>query len=130
MIVRHPPFLKEAQHRILILSEDPHLGGSMGCDLNRLGLHAFVDTNFSLFKTPTKALPYDGIILDLDTSESCKFQVFRNFTAAYPEIPVVVIGTESMYYDILFAYMGGAKDFLVKPVDSVFFKHLCLRLFL
>ena len=126
----HPPFLRKGQNRILILSDDPELGYAMKNDLRRLGLEVDVNTGTHWHPESPKSPPYDGIILDLDTRESNRFHVFRDLYAAYPHIPIVVVGAENMHYDFLFAFIGGAKDFLVKPVDSVCLKRLCLRLFL
>ena len=117
-------------NRILILSKDIDLGQVIENDLKRLGLQVNVDSELNLGQELSKPLPYDGIILDLDINETSRLDVFHDLYAMNPQIPIVVVGTENMHYDFLSALMGGARDFLVKPVDSVRLKRICLRLFL
>lgn len=125
-----PLSLQNTQNGILILSEDTELGNAMGNDLRKLGLQVNLDSVSQLGKGLTKSLPYDGIILDMDIKESSRQHIFRDLYTANPSIPMVVVGTETNYYDLFLAFMGGAKEFLVKPVDTVNLKRICLRLFL
>lgn len=98
--------------------------------MKRLGLQVNVDFGSHLLKEPPKSLPYDGIILDLDIEESPRLHVFHTLYALNPHVPIVVVGSENMHYDFLFAFIGGARDFLVKPVDSMRLKRICFRFFL
>lgn len=126
----HPSSLGNSQNRILILTQDTKLAHAMGEDMKRLGLQVKIDSVTHLLKEPPKSLPYDGIILDLDIRESSRLPIFHNLYAVNPHIPIVVVGAENMHYDFLFTFIGGARDFLVKPVDPVRLKGMCLRLFL
>lgn len=125
-----PPSLSKTQNRILVLSEDADLGHAMRDDLGKLGLHVNVDSVYQLGNGLTKSLPHDGIILDMDIKESSRQHVFRDLYAANSYIPIVVVGTETNYYDLFLAFMSGAKEFLVKPVDPVSLQRICLRIFL
>ena len=124
------PSLNTHSNRILIISEDIDLGVAMENDLKKLGLQVKVESGSNLDQESPKSLPYDGIILDLDLRETSHLDLFHNLYALNRQIPIVVVGTENMHYDFLFALIGGARDFLVKPVDSVRLKRICLRLFL
>ncbi|MDT7043581.1 response regulator [Candidatus Nitronereus thalassa] len=126
----HPPILSQTQNQILLLSEDQEFVYALGDDLNGMGLQVTVESGSKFGKEPSKSLPYDGIILDLDVKEESHLHVFHNLYAQNRQIPIVVVGTEKMHFDFLFALIGGARDFLVKPVDSARLKWLCVRLFL
>ena len=126
----HPPILWTTQNRVLLLSKDQDFVSAMENDLKGLGLQVTVESGSEFGKEPPKSLPYDGIILDLDVKEESRLHVFHNLYAQNRQIPIVVVGTEKMHFDFLFALIGGARDFLVKPVDSVRLKRTCLRLFL
>lgn len=124
------PFFKETHHRILLLSDDDDLGLAMGSDLGRLGLQLDHVSRFTSNKKYARSKDYDGIILDLDQNTFSPFHAFRDLYAFYSHIPIVVVGTKKMHYELLFAFMGGARDYLVKPVDSVSLKRICLQHFL
>jgi DNA-binding NtrC family response regulator len=125
-----PPSIIKAQNRILILSEEPDLAYALGKEIRRLGVHVELKSVTNMDKKPPKSLPYDGIILDLDTKESSRLHIFHNLYTLNPHVPIVVIGSENMHYEFLFAFIGGAREFLVKPVDSLRLKQICLRFFL
>ena len=125
-----PHVLNKLPNRILIVSEDNDLGTAMRNDLKRFGLEVHVEPGSNFGKVPPKSLPYDGIILDLHIKEASRLEVFHNLYAFNPQIPIVVVGTEKMHFDFLFTLIGGARDFLVKPVDSARLKRICHRLFL
>lgn len=61
-----------------------------------------------------KTEPVDVILLDLDLADSHGVETFRRVEAAYPQIPVIVLGGAE--HDALSAGMmrAGAQDYLVK----------------
>ena len=119
-----------AQTRILILSEDSDLVHLLSGDVARLGLQAEQGTISCIRAGMLNATTYNGIIIDLDINPSTCLGVIRDLHVCNPDIPIVVIGEQRRKYDLFFGLIGGATDFLVKPIDSVLLKRKCLRLFL
>ena len=117
-------------NRILILAEDSFLARSLSRTLTSLGLHVVFASKSVFVNGTSDSLPYDGIIIDLDIVESPRLQFFYEFHSSNPHIPIVVIGQEKRIYDVFFALIGGATEFLVKPINAILLKRICLRLFL
>ena len=118
------------KNRILILSEDSEFAQSLSSGVARLGLELVLEPGYRVSKVKPKLLHYSGIIIDLDMRESPCLGLIHNLHSRNPDVPIVVVGVESRKYDICFALMRGATDFLIKPIDSVMLKRKCLRLFL
>lgn len=117
-------------NRILILAEDPFLARSLSRTLTSLGLNVVLASKSVFGNGMPDPLPYEGIIIDLDIVESPRLQFFHEFYSGNPHIPIVVIGQEKRIYDVFFALIGGATEFLVKPVNDALLERICLRLFL
>ena len=128
-IIYHKPGAR-AQTRILLVSEDFALTQSLCDGVARLGLNVELESGSRLSMRTPNSLSYAGIILDLDIRESTGLEAIHDLYSGNPHIPILVVGEESRKYDIFFALMEGATDFLIKPIDSILLKRKCLRLFI
>lgn len=134
MISRMPSRFLEARegthNRILLFGDDPHLALLLSRGVASLGLQVerveFVRPN----RETSGFTPCLGVIVDLDMDEDSSSEVIRDMHTGHPHLPIVVVGEERQKYDIIFALMDGATDFLIKPIDSQILQEKCLRLFL
>ncbi len=130
MTTIHDQTNARTQTRILIVSEDHDLTHLLANGVARLGLEVDLNSVSCMRMSTLNSLPHAGIILDLDMKESIGLEIIHDLHSENPLVPIMVVGEESKKYDIFFALMEGATDFLIKPVDSILLKRKCLRLFI
>ena len=129
MQTSHYQIQKKKKNQILTLSEDTECAQSLIREAARLGLHIILNSEYRLEKGEPMSPQYAGIILDLDATTSPHLELIHALHTRNPAMPILVVGEANRKYDIFFALMNGATEFLTKPIDSVLFKRKCLRLF-
>jgi DNA-binding NtrC family response regulator len=61
--------------------------------------------------------PWDAVVIDLASPESDRIGIVRQAKQRWPELPVVLVGTDASAAAAVRAMREGCHDYLVKPVD-------------
>lgn len=107
--------LSMGRDRILLVEDDPHIGGSLRRALEATGYDvAWVRTGAEAIEAFTVA-PADLVLLDLGLPDTDGLDVCRRLQSEDPTRPIIMVTARDEELDIVVGLDAGAVDYVTKP---------------
>jgi two-component system, NtrC family, response regulator HydG len=118
------------RHLILVLDNDFETPGPLREALTPIGFEVvWINVAAILDNEWLKKSQFVGIILNLDMRGHPGMTVLKKLDEQGVEIPVIVMSSRSNREQLEHAVRNGARDYIVKPIDTVELQTKCLRHF-
>jgi DNA-binding NtrC family response regulator len=121
------------QRRILVIDHDNDIRLAVCDRLRAMGFDPTGEksgiSGLSRLAREAPHVPFAGVLLELDMPALGGMAVLQELRDRYPSIPVIAM-SHSIWIDRLRqAIRIGAREYLVKPIDTELFKTKCLLVF-
>jgi DNA-binding response OmpR family regulator len=100
---------------ILIAESDPALATFLERGFNAEKYAVNIAEDAEKAATMAAEQRYDAAILDLNFAQSCGFDVLRQIRAAFPDLPILILGNQARPEDRAQVLDAGADDVVLKP---------------
>jgi DNA-binding NtrC family response regulator len=121
------------QRRILVIDHDKGVRLAVCDRLRAMGFDATgEDSGISgLARLAREAphLPFAGVLLELDLPSLGGMAVLQELRDRYPSMPVIAMSHSILIDRLRHAVRSGAREYLVKPLDTELFRTKCLFVF-
>ncbi|HEY7533806.1 MAG TPA: response regulator [Nitrospiraceae bacterium] len=118
------------RHLILVLDNQFETTGMLREALKPIGFEvAWVNVAAVLSNEWLRRSTFEGIILNYDMRDYPGTIVLETLHEQGVEIPVIVMSSPSNRDQLEYAVRNGARDYIVKPIDTAELQKKCLRHF-
>ena len=118
------------RHLILMVDNEFEIPGLLRASLTPVGFDVVsVNVPAILADQWLKKATFDGIIMNLDMRDHYGMAVLERLQEQHVEIPVIVISSGSNHEELEEAIRRGARDYILKPIDTELLLGKCLRHF-
>ncbi|MEX5219829.1 MAG: response regulator [Nitrospira sp.] len=125
--VRKQPAMR---HLILMIDNEFEIPGPLREKLTPIGFDVvWVNVLAILTDQWLKRAEFGGIIMNLDMRDHCGIAVLERLQEQHIDIPVIVISSGSNSEELEEAIRRGARDYLLKPINTQLLLEKCLRYF-
>jgi len=104
-------------HKILIIDDEPALRQTLGAILKRSGYTAFMAGTGQEGLQKLREDTYSLLFLDIKLPDGLGVDLLPEIHKIDPELPVIVLTAHATLEAAMQAVRGGARDFLLKPID-------------
>jgi two-component system OmpR family response regulator len=101
--------------RVLVIEDDPVLGGQLKHDLGKRGYAVDVADNGVDGEFMADDGVYDIVILDLGLPQRSGLEVLQNWRSRKNKIPVLILTARDAWHEKVDGFKAGADDYLAKP---------------
>ena len=113
------PSARKPTTRVIIADDDPNVSRLLGYHLKTWRVdHSVALNKKELLELFERGEPADMLLLDVRFGESDGLELIRDIRQRCPNLPIVVITAYGTIDLAISAIKSGARDFLVKPIDS------------
>ena len=118
------------RHLILVLDNEFETPGMLREVLTPIGFEVvWVNVAAILSNEWLKKSTFEGIILNYDMRDHPGATVLERLQEQGVEIPVIVMSSPSNRDQLEYAVRNGARDYIMKPIDTAELQKKCLRHF-
>ena len=121
------------QRRILVIDHDNDFRLAVCERLRTIGFHATGEASgiSGLARIAHEAphTPFTGVLLELDLPALGGMAVLQELRDRYPSMPVIAMSHPILIDRLRHAVRLGAREYLVKPLDTELFRTKCLLVF-
>ena len=118
------------QHLILVLDNDFETPGLLREGLTAMGFEVvWVNVAAIMDSDRLKKSKFEGIILNFDMSDHPGMTVLNRLHEQGVEIPVILMSSASNREQAEEAVRNGARDYVLKPIDTTELQNKCRRHF-
>ncbi|MEL6843126.1 MAG: response regulator, partial [Bacteroidota bacterium] len=110
--------MKKAQHKILLVEDDLHLGFLLMEILEDAGYMVKLSKDAAHARKNLCQHQFDLCLLDIMIPGEDGLSLGKSIRQTYPELPFLYLTARSRKEDQLQAYAYGAEDYLIKPFDE------------
>ncbi|ALP54050.1 two-component system response regulator [Candidatus Tenderia electrophaga] len=101
--------------RVLLVEDDPALGGQLKHDLAKAGFAVDLIDNGVDAEFMGEQEDYDLVVLDLGLPQRSGLEVLHHWRAAGNKVPVVILTARDAWHEKVDGFKAGADDYLAKP---------------
>jgi DNA-binding response OmpR family regulator len=102
---------------ILIIDDEPNLSRSLGLILQRAGYIITTAENAGEALKLLQAGAFDLAFLDIKLPDQSGIQLLTRIRDLYPDMPILILTAHATLDTAIEAVRGGARDYLLKPID-------------
>lgn len=121
------------QRRILVIDHDDDFRLALCDRLRAMGFHATGEdsgvSGLARLAREAPHVPFAGVLLELDMPTLGGMAVLQELRDRYPSIPVIAMSHSILIDRLRQAVRLGAREYLVKPLDTELFRAKCLFVF-
>jgi DNA-binding NtrC family response regulator len=121
------------QRRILVIDHDKDFRLAVCDRLRAMGFDATGEdsgiSGLARLARETPQGPFAGVLLELDMPSLGGMAVLQELRDRYPSVPVIAMSHSILIDRLRHAVRSGAKEYLVKPLDTELFRTKCLFVF-
>lgn len=121
------------ERRILVIDHDNNIRLAVCDRLRAMGFDPTAENSgiSGLARLAREAphAPFAGVLLELDMPALGGMAVLQELRERYPSIPVIAMSHSILIDRLRQAIRLGAREYLVKPLDTELFKTKCLFVF-
>ncbi|GJL66345.1 MAG: hypothetical protein NPIRA05_13160 [Nitrospirales bacterium] len=115
---------------ILVLDDDQDIALMLKDRLNFLGYYATTANNGVEGLAMLETMAIDGILLDVQMPIMDGLTMLKYLQDQHPQVPVIMMTAEFNKNSLMQAMQRGARDYLLKPIDSECFTQKCSTVFI
>ncbi len=112
---------------ILLVEDKAELREMLETALRRMGYEVTAAPDLAQAQAALERQPFSAVLSDLKLPAGSGMDVLKAALAADPAIPVVLMTAYGTISDAVAAMRDGAFDFIQKPIDLEYLKHLLAR---
>lgn len=121
------------QRRILVIDHDDDFRLALCDRLRAMGFDATGEdsgvSGLARLAREAPHAPFTGVLLELDMPALGGMAVLQELRDRYPSIPVIAMSHSVLIDRLRQAVRLGAREYLVKPLDTELFRAKCLFVF-
>jgi len=121
------------QRRILVIDHDDDFRMALCDRLRAMGFDATGEDSgisaLARLARETPHVPFVGVLLELDMPALGGMAVLQELRDRYPSIPVIAMSHSTLIDRLRQAIRLGAREYLVKPLDTELFRSKCFFVF-
>jgi DNA-binding response OmpR family regulator len=106
-----------AKASILVVDDEENLRRTLALILQREGYTVMTAASIKEARGCLEAGSYDLVFLDLKLPDASGLTLLPEMRSQYPDMPVLILTAHDKLGVALEAVRGGARDYLLKPVD-------------
>jgi DNA-binding response OmpR family regulator len=104
---------------ILVVDDEENLRRTLALILQREGYTVTTTASVKEARSCIEAGPFDLVFLDLKLPDDSGLTLLPELRTRYPAMPVLILTAHDKLGAALEAIRGGARDYLLKPVDPL-----------
>ena len=104
--------------RVLIVDDEEVICQLFAEMLKHYGYETLTETDATRVMDHLRTGQFDVLLLDLVMPHVCGFELLKQITRSYKDLPVIIVTGHGSIETAVAAMQSGASDFVTKPVDA------------